>query len=171
MKSTTRTTAASPLRPAAGFPEDRRHRAVLRDAAPAVCPGCHAVFQRGHWAWQPSPAGAAEMLCPACERIRTQQPAGYLLLDGALTRHEHDELVRLLRATEQRIGALHALERIMDIRHCRGQLQVTTTGAHLAQGLGAAVERRFGGRCETRFDQAWHVLRVRWLRSRARAHC
>jgi hypothetical protein len=171
MKSVTLPAAVPGLGPARGFPEDRRHRALLRDAAPALCPCCHAVFQHGHWAWTSAPAGAAEVLCAACERIRKRMPAGYLALDGALTRREHEQLVRLLREAERRESARHVLDRIMDIRHRPGQLQVTTTGVRLAQSLAVAVQRRFGGRCAYCFDPDQHVLRVRWDRSRAHTPC
>lgn len=148
----------------APFPEDRRHHAMYRDAAPAVCGSCHAVFQHGYWAWAPAPAGAAVVLCPACERVRGRQPAGYVVLDGALTRGERAALTPLLREIEQQECSAHALERIMDITGDTEQVQVTTTGAHLAQRLAVALERRFGGQATYSFNDQAHVLRVRWER-------
>jgi hypothetical protein len=171
MKTTTVPGAARQPGRQVSFPEDRCHRAAYRDAAPAVCTGCHALFQHGHWAWSPAPAEAREVLCPACERVRDQRPAAYLTLDGRLARHEHDEVMRLLRETEQRERAVHAMERIMDITHWPDQVHVSTTAAHLVQSLAQAITRRFGGRAAFSYDADQHVLRAHWKRMGARPPC
>lgn len=149
------------------LPDDPHHDAYFRHgkpAAPAVCKDCHAVFQRGHWAWGKPPAGAADVLCPACQRTREQQPGGYFTLDAALTANEQEEIVRLLRNTEHREAMDHAMERIMEISAGQGAMLVTTTSPHLAQTLAASVERAFGGHAAYAFSQGEHLLRVLWQR-------
>lgn len=149
------------------LPDDPHHDAYFhqgKPAAPAVCQHCHAVFQHGHWAWGQAPHGAADALCPACQRIREQQPGGYVTLEAALTAREQDELVRLLRNVEHRETVDHAMERIIDMTAAPGKLLVTTTSPHLAQTLAAAVERAMGGQAEYAFSRDEHLLRVCWRR-------
>lgn len=149
------------------LPDDPHHDAYFHQgklAAPAVCKDCHAVFQHGHWAWGRAPHGAAEALCPACQRIREQQPGGYVTLEAALTAREQEELVRLLRNVEHRETIDHAMERIIDMTAAPGKLLVTTTSPHLAQTLAAAVERALGGQAEYAFSRDEHLLRVHWQR-------
>lgn len=149
------------------LPDDPHHDPYFyrgKQAAPSVCTDCQAVFQHGHWAWAEAPAGAADALCPACQRIREQQPGGYLSMAAALTAREQEELMHLLRNTGHRQSIDHAMERIMDIAAQQEGLLVTTTSPHLAQTLAAAVERAFGGRAEYAFSRGEHLLRVHWQR-------
>ncbi len=162
-------TAAQAHRPGRHLqlPDDPHHDAYFslgKHAAPSLCTDCHAVFQHGHWAWGKAPAGASATLCPACRRIREQQPGGYVTLEAALTARERDEMLRLLRHAEQRESIDHAMERIMDLTAQEGMLLVTTTSPHLAQTLGAAIERAFGGHAEYAFSRDEHLLRVHWRR-------
>ena len=45
---------------------------------PTVCTECGALFHKGRWTWGARPPGAAEILCPACMRIRDKYPKGRL---------------------------------------------------------------------------------------------
>lgn len=149
------------------LPDDPHHDPYFRKgkhAAPSVCSGCHAVFQHGHWAWGTASAEAAQVLCPACMRIRDKQPGGYLSIGPGMSVTEHNELLSLLRHVEQRESADHAMERIMDVIGSGDTMLVTTTSPHLAQALAAAIERTFGGEAVYAFSTAEHLLRVRWQR-------
>lgn len=167
MKTSPTTLPAQKLRRHLQLPDDPHHDAYFhigKPAAPAVCMDCHAVFQHGHWAWAKPPAGAADVLCPACQRVREQQPGGYLTLDAALTARERDDMVRLLRNTEHRESVDHAMERIMEVTTGEDTMLVTTTSPHLAQTLATAVERAFGGQAAYSFSRNEHLLRVLWQR-------
>ena len=47
-------------------------------AEPTVCSECGAVFHDGRWQWISRPAGAHEVACPACQRIKDRFPAGFV---------------------------------------------------------------------------------------------
>ena len=65
-----------------------------------MCRDCGVVFRDGRWQWSPElPTGAADALCPACQRIRDQVPAGFLTLSGDFLQPHREEIMHLLRNT------------------------------------------------------------------------
>ncbi|MCZ4127117.1 BCAM0308 family protein [Stutzerimonas balearica] len=80
-----------------------------------LCPQCGAAYQEGRWTWQGlvNPAEAQEALCPACQRIDEDVPAGTVSLHGAFVLQHRDELCGLMRNTEELEKREHPLERLM----------------------------------------------------------
>ena len=133
---------------------------------PARCPECRASYRSGRWTWQSAPADAHELVCPACERIRTDYPAGVVHLAGGFVAAHRDELVGLVRNIEERERAEHPLKRIMAVADEEGGLAVTVTDAKLARSIGRALEQAYEGKLEeppTTSDPD-PLLRVRWTR-------
>jgi hypothetical protein len=62
-----------------------------------------------------------------------------------------EELRGIVRNTEAKERAEHPLERLMEVVEANGELRVTTTGAHLARGIGEALGRRFRGEVSLRY--------------------
>ena len=52
----------------------------------------------------------------------------------------------------------------MDIRATRGGLEVTTTDAKLARGIGVAIRRAHQGELDAAWTEVESVMRVRWSR-------
>lgn len=132
---------------------------------PAVCPDCGAVFHSGRWQWLGRPAGATEVTCPACHRIRDKFPAGFVHISGGYFAGHRDELLHLLRNHEKREKAEHPLARIMAVEDEPGGILVTTTDMHLARDLGEALHHAHQGELEFHYNEGENLLRVHWQRS------
>ena len=131
---------------------------------PAVCRTCGLEYRRGRWIRPRGASQAKPVLCPACQRVADRYPAGVVRLSGPDLREHRQEIESLIRHVEQREQRSHPLKRGMAIRAVRGGLEVTTTDAKLAQGIGAALRRAHQGELETDRTTVEAVTRVRWSR-------
>lgn len=132
---------------------------------PTVCPGCSATYRAGRWTWSPPPDEAHRVTCPACERIARDFPAGIVTIGGAFARSHREEILGLARNVEAREKAEHPLERILAIEDEGDEVVVSTTGAHLARGIGHALHHAYKGELDYRYpDDPGDLLRVRWSR-------
>lgn len=131
---------------------------------PTACPGCGAIFHHGRWQWGPAPGGAAQHLCPACQRVRDRVPAGQLTLSGEFFRAHREEIMHLVRNAEAKARAEHPLERLMDIREEAGETVVTFTDAHLVHGIGEALRHAYQGSLDAHYTDEGDLLRVAWRR-------
>lgn len=131
---------------------------------PTACPGCGAIFHKGHWQWAAAPAGANSETCPACHRIADKFPAGYLSVKGEFLRGHREELVQLIKHVGEREKSQHPLERVMEIGDEADGLLVTTTGIHLARSLGQALHHAYQGELAFHHNEGEKLLRVRWQR-------
>lgn len=131
---------------------------------PTVCPKCGAVYHRGRWQWLARPDDAKEVLCSACHRIADDAPAGYIYIDGDFAASHRVELLRMIRQHEQKARAEHPMERIMDVEETLGQTIITTTGVHLARGLGVALSSVYHGSLDLKYSKEDNLLRAYWKR-------
>lgn len=131
---------------------------------PAVCTGCGAVYHAGRWQWLAAPAGAHELTCPACHRIRDHFPAGYVVIGGAYFAAHRDELMQLLRHHEAKEKSEHPLARIIAIEDTADGVLATTTDIHLARDLGEALHHAYHGELEFHYNEGENLLRVHWRR-------
>lgn len=143
---------------------DDPYMPAARPPEPTVCPTCKAVFMEGRWSWQRPPAEAAEMNCPACQRINDDFPAGYVTVKGEFFKEHRDEIIALMKSKEDREKAEHPLQRIMAIEDVREGLQVTTTDSHLARGIGEALHDAYKGDLKLRYSRDENLLRAIWKR-------
>lgn len=137
-----------------------------------TCPDCHAQVRKGAWRWVSAPevtqvarpAGPLHR-CPACERIRVQDPAAVITLDGAYIGLHAEPLRALIRHEAQHQAAEHPLERIMEIESLPGGgLMISTTGVHLARAIGHALQRAHKGQLTVRHLEGQLHMRVHWHR-------
>lgn len=134
---------------------------------PSSCAGCGAVYQKGRWQWlEPAPGDAVEVTCPACRRIKDAYPAGEILVSGAFAAAHEDELLRLVRNTENAETVEHPLNRIMNISSSDDRITITTTDIHLPRRIGHALENAWGGELATHYDEGGWFARVTWRRER-----
>ncbi len=131
---------------------------------PTVCPECGAVFHRGHWQWADQPPEAHKVLCPACQRIQEQVPAGFLTLKGEFLDRHREEIMHLVRNVEQKEKAEHPLQRIMAIEQQPEETVITFTDPHLARGAGEAIFHAYEGDLDFEYEQGEYMLRVYWER-------
>jgi hypothetical protein len=160
-------------RPDAPSRDDRRLGSPRGDAYalreklpdPTACPACGALYRDGRWIWGSPPADAHRTLCPACRRVEDDLPAGLVSVEGAFAADHRDEIVGLVRNLEEREQREHPLKRIIRISEPEeGGLEIATTDAHLARGIGKALHHAYEGELEAPFTDEENLVRVRWSR-------
>lgn len=154
--------------------EGGRHRPSRAISEPAVCEECRAVYASRRWTAPSSPSTKSQdehlrqaqlKLCPACKQQRTGQPRGFVFLDGDFFSSHAEEIEQLLRNEAKRAAADNPLARAMEFKRGDGhKLTVSTTTEHLAQRLGHAVEKAFGGSVHYDFSHENKLARVAWRR-------
>ena len=133
---------------------------------PTVCPDCGAIYKKGRWLWGTASKDANKHRCPACSRIHDNAPAALLTLGGEFYQSHKDEILHLVRHTEEKEKAEHALERIMSIeQQDEGNCTVISyTGIHLAKGTGEALHHAYQGEFNYKHTDKNNILHARWQR-------
>lgn len=131
---------------------------------PTVCTGCGALFVGGRWCWREAPAGAYTIVCPACQRIADNFPAGYVTVKGPFFGQHREELTNLIRNREKLEKGEHPMERIMTIVDEEEQILITTTGIHLARRIGEALHHAYQGDLDLVYGDAEKSIRITWRR-------
>ncbi len=132
---------------------------------PTACTGCGVMYRAGRWMWGAPPADAHQVLCPACRRIEDDYPAGLLVIEGEFAAAHADEIRGLVHNVEERERQDHPLKRVMRIDEREGGgLEIPTTDARLARGLGDALHHAYQGELDYHFTDAENLLRVHWRR-------
>lgn len=140
------------------------YKSKKKPQEPSVCKQCGAFFHAGHWQWGAAPAGAGEIMCPACHRIADHVPAGILTMSGGFVEQHRDEILNLIRNIEEREKSEHPLKRIMTVEDQDEALQVTFTDPHLARGAGEAVRHAYQGDLDYHYVEEDTLLRLHWRR-------
>ena len=148
--------------------QDDRHdpyKARGKPPEPSACPECHAVFHEGRWQWARPAEEAQKVLCPACQRIADDMPAGILTLSGSFHRDHRKEILGVIRHAEEREAKQHPLKRIMQITESGDEMEITTCEASLARSIGEAIHHAYkGGELDYHYPEGSGVLRVHWKR-------
>jgi len=131
---------------------------------PTVCTTCKALFTGGRWTWQEAPLGAYTIVCPACQRIADDFPAGNLAIKGAFFAQHREELLNLIHNTERQEKGEHPLERIMAIVDEKDHTMITTTGIHLARRIGEALSHAYQGDFEFAYGDGEESILATWSR-------
>jgi NMD protein affecting ribosome stability and mRNA decay len=129
---------------------------------PTVCSGCGAVFHKGRWTWGRAPANAAELVCPACLRIRHKYPKGVVTITGRVNDERHEQVLGLVKNTEELEKKEHPLSRIMLIEANPEGLVISTTDTHLPRRIGEALKHAYHGNLKLQYDKAEDFVRVTW---------
>ncbi|MFM0511667.1 BCAM0308 family protein [Paraburkholderia sp. RL17-373-BIF-A] len=141
------------------------YRLPKRSLGASRCPDCGAVYDKGRWTWHALPGQMHQLLCPACQRIHEQAPAGEISFHGDYLLNRRDEVLALLRHQADGESEEHPLERIMDVQQDAEHIVVHTTGAHLIRRLGAAMLHAHQGVLELSYRDNEGLLRAHWTRS------
>jgi len=103
--------------------------------------------------------------CPACERMRDKFPAGFLVLNGPFFVGHKEEIMNLIKSQEEKERAEHPLERIMNMHEePSGDLTISYTGVHLAQGTGKALHHAYKEDMKIEHNERSGQVRVYWQR-------
>lgn len=143
-----------PYRPKAGLPEG------------TSCKGCGIIYRNKRWQIETAPPGraAGEILCPACQRIAGQDPAGVVTLSGPYLAQHKEEILNTVRQQERKHREKNPLGRIMEIKEEDGQITVTTTEDKLAQKIGREVYKSQRGELHYQWSHDQRMVRVAWMR-------
>lgn len=137
----------------------------------AVCTGCQALYWNKRWYASEDESTKLsndmirnEVLCPACQRVQDNNPAGIVTLAGDyLVSHEND-ILNTIRNVEEKSRSKNPLARIMTIVHEGAELKVLTTNDKLAQRVGRDVFKAHSGNLEYKWNREDSFVRVNWSR-------
>lgn len=137
----------------------------------AVCTGCHAIHWNKRWYVEGDPAAlelhghvTGKVLCPACQRMQDNNPAGIVTFTGTYLLEHEEDILNTIKNTEEKARMKNPLARIMEIAQEKDRLTVTTTEDKLAQKLGRDVYKSHRGALEYQWSQDDHFVRVNWMR-------
>jgi hypothetical protein len=137
----------------------------------AVCRECHSVYASKRWELDTQAANdlaaashVVDTLCPACQKIRDRMPGGVVTLSGAFMGKHEQEIMNLLNHENREAMEINPLERIMDIEELDSSLVVQTTNEKLAQRIGRAMYKAYGGDVEYKWSKGTKLARVNWHR-------
>lgn len=155
--------------------EAGRHHTKRALPEPAVCEVCGDVYADRRWSKPDAKRNSAKhkhfrpatpIVCPACQRQRNGVPSGFVTLKGAFVKAHQDEITHLLENEAARAAEDNPLARIMEWQTGeKAVLTVTTTTEHLAQRLGHALEKAYGGKVRYDFSHENKLARVSWQRT------
>jgi NMD protein affecting ribosome stability and mRNA decay len=131
---------------------------------PTMCTECKALFLDGRWSWKKPPVDSNRVICPACQRIADNYPAGHIEIKGPFLKQHREEMLNLIRNEEKQENGEHPMERIMSIVDKKDHTFVTTTGVHMARRIGDALSRAYRGDLDFQYGNAEKSIRVYWHR-------
>jgi NMD protein affecting ribosome stability and mRNA decay len=138
---------------------------------PALCTSCHAIYRNKRWYLKEQDyktiredATVHETVCPACQKMDQLYPEGVVTLRGDYLWKHEEEILNILRNTENNAMAKNPLERIMNIRPEGDALVIETTEEKLAEHLGRALNKAHQGHLEITWSDNHSLCRVNWER-------
>ena len=132
----------------------------------SLCRGCGIVYRNKRWQKESVPPSehSGEVLCPACQRIEGQDPAGVVTLSGPYLTQHKEEILNAVRQQEVKHREKNPLGRIMEIKEEAGGITITTTEDKLAQKIGREVYKSQRGELHYQWSHDQHMVRVTWMR-------
>ena len=132
---------------------------------PSVCEKCSVVFHNGNFEWlKKAPANAAIFLCPACKRIAEKYEGGVIFLEGEFLSKHKQEILSIIKNTENNERNYRPLERIIDIEDNNNKITIKTTYEHIARRIGEAIHAACKGELNFRYPEGEKYIRVHWHR-------
>jgi len=131
------------------------------------CPSCNAHFIHNRWSWetQKNAHPTEKFLCPACERIAKNHPAGSVEIRGSYFQANRHNIIKLIMNIESVEKSAHPLERLMNLTDQGDHLVLKTTGTHLACKIGKTLSRAFKGEYSFFYGEGEQQIFVYWERN------
>lgn len=142
------------------FNHDPYH-AKLKLKDDTTCKSCRAVFKKGRWTWDKMHAAKLETVCPACQRVKDNAPAGFLTITQDYLSVLKQEKLNLIRHVEERESKTHPMKRLMAIEENDELMLITLTEPRLARNIGDALKKAYGGELNYEYTAGEFMLRVK----------
>jgi NMD protein affecting ribosome stability and mRNA decay len=131
----------------------------------ARCKGCGIVYHNKRWQMETSgEEPSCEVICPACQRMEDNNPAGVVTLSGPYLASHGEEILNTIKQQEAKHREKNPLGRIMEIKSEDGQITVTTTEDKLAQKIGREIYKSQRGELHYKWSHDQRMVRVEWMR-------
>jgi NMD protein affecting ribosome stability and mRNA decay len=137
----------------------------------AVCTGCNALYWNKRWYLHEDESTklSAEMvrnevICPACQRIQDNYPAGVVTFTGDYLVLHENEILNTIKNVEEKARTKNPLARIMEIKQEGNVLTIRTTSDKLAEKLGRDIYKAHSGDLEYQWSKQENFVRVNWSR-------
>lgn len=144
-----------------------------RAAGLAVCPECQAVWERKRWhlvepayARLIAAAGAEVKSCPACVKIAGRHYDAHLILEGLANNDHRKEIVSLMLSLERDLRQDNPLLRLAAVVPGEASMEIWTVGTFLAERIGRAIERTYGGELTIHPDRGEGPMQIHWTSPR-----
>jgi hypothetical protein len=131
---------------------------------PSVCEKCRVVFHHGIFDWITPPKDSPRMVCPACRRIMDGFEGGIVTLEGQFFEDHKQEIMNIVKNTENAQKARRPLDRIMKTIDSPARVEIKTTYEHLARRIGETVNSACKGNLNIQYVEGKKYVRVRWIR-------
>jgi NMD protein affecting ribosome stability and mRNA decay len=133
---------------------------------PAKCTGCGAVYQGGRWQWaEQRPRQTNKEICPTCQRVANNIPAGILTLSGEYFKQHRDEILRLVNQIVFKKESKNPTERIIAIDTMEnGDSKITFTDGRLPHGVGEEIKKVYEGNLSVHYPSSIEVVNAMWIR-------
>lgn len=137
-----------------------------------VCKSCSAIYSSGRWYTNDAPQHRHaedkerhETTCPACRKFADHMPGGVVKITGEFIDTHRDEILNLIKNESNNALRDNPLERIMSMGTEHGETEITTTNEKLAQRIGRALHKAYGGDIEYKWSGDNKLARVNWHRA------
>ncbi len=138
---------------------------------PAVCTVCHAIYRNKRWYMKEKEyvevrqdETVNEVVCPACRKMEELYPEGVVTLRGDYLWQHEEEILNIIRNTENTAMAKNPLERIMRIQPEGDAMVIETTEEKLAEHIGRALNKAHQGHLDIDWSDDHSLCRVTWER-------
>jgi NMD protein affecting ribosome stability and mRNA decay len=137
----------------------------------SYCKKCGNIYRNKRWLMDEaelekvqSDPEATKLVCPSCQRMKDNNPAGIITLSGEYMHRHELEILDLLKHKESYYRAKNPLGRIMEITQEGNVLTIATTEDKLAQKLGRDVYKAHKGDLHYQWSHEEKFVRVNWSR-------
>ncbi|HOP40587.1 MAG TPA: BCAM0308 family protein [Geobacteraceae bacterium] len=137
----------------------------------SYCTKCGVIYREKRWIMDPvelvrlkEDPTVGTIVCPACQKMRDNVPGGFLTLSGEYLRNHENEILELIKNTEEKSRNKNPLGRIMEISQEEDVLTILTTLDKLAEKLGKEIYKAHSGELNYQWSHGENSVRVYWKR-------
>ncbi|SNB45806.1 BCAM0308 family protein [Geobacter sp. DSM 9736] len=137
----------------------------------ARCSRCKAIYWNKRWYLDEEQFSVTSrgvirhsIVCPACQRMLDNNPAGIATFRGDYLIQHEDEILNTIKNTEKKSRMKNPLSRIMEVVQEGNVLTISTSDDKLAQKIGRDVFKAHSGDLQYLWSHEHNFVRVLWSR-------